>query len=1049
MHEEIPSVRSLPFIGSLFEIDSDAIIGSLTRLAAQHGPIFRVTVLGQSSIILGSQEYVSEVCDESRFGKLVHSALLSLRPATGDGLFTAHTTEPNWEIGHRILMPAFGPVGIRAMFPSMLDIARQMMNQWERQGEDTEIDVSDAMTRVTLDTLALCAFDHRFNSFHRDRMHPFVDAMVGALSEAMAREQRPKFVSQAMISTRRRFERNVAIMHDMADSLVQSRRAKGMVGARGDLLDVMLSGVDPQSGEALSDENIRFQLVTFLIAGHETTSGLLSFAIHLLLKHPEIHADARNAVDQLLGGREPTIDDLARVPIIEHILMETLRLWPTAPAFAVTPLFPTTIAGRHPVLPGQELLVLLPVLHRERAVWGEDADQFRPSRFARQSGDSIPQHAWKPFGNGARACIGRNFALQEAQLVLILMLQRFDISACDPEYMLKVCETLTMKPDGLRIRAKARPMPKPPVALADSRPIPAAPPLPHALQAKTGCAALRVFYGGNSGSCLHFAQKLVVDAAGRGLRGTLDALDDAVGICAPGDTIVILTASYEGQPPDNARAFVAWVEALEEEALAGCRYAVLGLGNRQWASTYQAIPKRVFAAMTRAGAKPILDLGALDTGGEFFDDAEHWTARLLDHLAPGGESGGGAPAPSVAIDILPPGGANGGSSWVTALCKANDLLTAPTIERGQEKRHIELVLPPGSSYRVGDYLGVLPSNPPGLVKRMLARLGLSAQSRVVLRDHAGLPFWLEEGVPLEAGTLFTHYVELGKPATRDQLRAMIDDCACPPERAQAEQWLAPEIFAREVSAKGLTLLDLLDRFPSTRVEIGKLLMTLPPMAIRRYSISSAPGYRPGQCSLTISVLDSPALRGEGRHLGAASNTLARLEPGDMINVLLLPGNPVFVLPQDTRTPIIMIAAGSGIAPFRGFMQQRQIDGATGQALLFFGCRHAEQDYLYNQELAAWTKAGAVEVRPIFSRQSNDRQRYVQHLLSTHRKDIVGLVQAGAYVYVCGDAMGFLPEVEKVLLEVAAEALDVTEPVARRWVRRHMVAQGRYAVDAFT
>ncbi len=210
----------------------------------------------------------------------------------------------------------------------------------------------------------------------------------------------------------------------------------------------MLEGRDPETGEGLSDENIRYQMVTFLIAGHKTTSGLLSFALYLLLKNPKVLEKARGIVDEVLGGERPQVEDLSKLRYVEQILQESLRLWPTAPAFALAPKEPTTLAGRYPVTPEDTLFVLTPMLHRDPAVWDEP-EAFRPERFAPETAQTLPPNAWKPFGNGMRSCIGRGFALQEAQLVLSMILQRFDLTMADPGYKLEVAETLTLNLDDL------------------------------------------------------------------------------------------------------------------------------------------------------------------------------------------------------------------------------------------------------------------------------------------------------------------------------------------------------------------------------------------------------------------------------------------------------------------------------------------------------------------------------------------------------------------------------------------------------------------------
>ena len=124
--------------------------------------------------VVSSQRLVDELCDERRFNKRVHGPLQQIRAFAGDGLFTAYNSEPNWAKAHRLLMPAFGPLGVRSMFDRMVDIAHQMFVKWERFGASAVIDVADNMTRLTLDTIALCAFDYRFNSFYQNEMHPFV-----------------------------------------------------------------------------------------------------------------------------------------------------------------------------------------------------------------------------------------------------------------------------------------------------------------------------------------------------------------------------------------------------------------------------------------------------------------------------------------------------------------------------------------------------------------------------------------------------------------------------------------------------------------------------------------------------------------------------------------------------------------------------------------------------------------------------------------------------------------------------------------------------------
>ena len=237
--EPIPQPKGDPLIGNLRQVDGDAPLQGFMRMARIHGPIFQLEFFGRPLILVSSQEIVDELCDESRFDKRVHATLKNIRDFAGDGLFTAKTDEPNWAKAHRLLMPAFGPIGIRGMFDQMLDIADQMLVRWERFGPNTVIEVTDDMTRLTLDTIALCAFDYRFNSFYQPEMHPFVGAMVDALSETGARERRLDIANKLMLRKKRAYEDDLKLMREVADGLIAERK-RDPEGAKKKDLGLML-----------------------------------------------------------------------------------------------------------------------------------------------------------------------------------------------------------------------------------------------------------------------------------------------------------------------------------------------------------------------------------------------------------------------------------------------------------------------------------------------------------------------------------------------------------------------------------------------------------------------------------------------------------------------------------------------------------------------------------------------------------------------------------------------------------------------------------------
>ena len=202
------------------------------------------------------------------------------------------------------------------------------------------------MTRLTLDTIALCAFGYRFNSFYTKEQHPYVSAMVRLLKQSGERASRPALMTRLMVFEARQRDEDIRFMHQIANEVIAQRKAVGYNPEGKDLLDLMLSGKDPETGEGLSDENIGFQMVTFLTAGHETTSGLLSFALYGLLENPDILMKAHAEVARVLGNDGPRFEHLAQLTYIDQVLKETLRLWPTAPVFALYPYEEETTIGR-------------------------------------------------------------------------------------------------------------------------------------------------------------------------------------------------------------------------------------------------------------------------------------------------------------------------------------------------------------------------------------------------------------------------------------------------------------------------------------------------------------------------------------------------------------------------------------------------------------------------------------------------------------------------------------------------------------------------------
>ncbi len=1074
----IPQPPRRPLIGNLLDIDRRAPFQSLGRLARAYGPIFRMDLPGRSVVVLSGRDLVDEVCDERRFDKLIGAGLKKVRAFTGDGLFTAGTGEPNWRKAHQILLPNFGPGAMQGYLPLMVEIADELIAKWGRLNPDEAVDVADDMTRLTLDTIGLCGFDYRFHSFYRERPHPFVRAMIGALGEALLQSNRPAPLEAVQFAAHRRQARDIAHMNELVDRLVRERRADpAALATKRDLLNHMLTGSDGQTGERLDDLNIRHQIITFLIAGHETTSGLLSFAIYYLMKHPGAMARAREEVDRVLDpdpASPPTLAQVRRLAYLGQVLKESLRLWPTAPAFSLMAREGTTLGGRYALQAGANLLVLLPMLHRDPSSWGADAEAFDPDRFAPDRERQLPPNAYKPFGNGRRACIGQQFAMQEATLVLGMVLRRFDLLD-HADYRLRVKETLTIKPEGLTIKVRARarravPVPVPAPA------VPAPTPAPIAAKASEvgtpragGGTPLLVLYGSNLGTAEGVARRIAEDGRALGFAAHAAPLDDHVGRLPGEGALVVIASSYNGAPPDNAARCVDWLRGdpgAGAGSLGAVRYAVFGCGDRNWAATYQAVPREIDERLAARGASRICPRGEGDAADDFDGQFRAWYAPFWGQVA---RSLGLAireappePRPGLRVEPVvaaaPPFAASFGARPMAVVAR-RELQSGPAPgPPARSTLHIELALPEGVTYRAGDHLGILPRNRPGAVARALGRFRLDGENRVILRregDRGGASH-LPINVPIRLADLLADHVELQDTATRGQIAALAGRTPCPPEKARLLALAAPDGgggggYRAEVLAGHASVLDLLERSPSCEVPFEEFLAMLPPLRPRYYSISSSPLVADRVVSITVAVVAGPARSGRGRYEGVASNYLADLTvEGRALGFVRPPGSP-FRPPVDPATPMIMVGAGTGVAPFRGFLQEREAwqdrGLAVGPSLLFFGCRDPGLDFLYEPELRRFEAKGVTRLVPAFSRVAGRPKCYAQHNIAALGDEAWDLIGRGAMIYVCGDAATLAPDVLRAFAELHRAKVGTDGVPAEAWLAT-MRADGRYLEDVW-
>lgn len=1046
---------SLPVIGHLHQIARAGLVGQLLEVARRSPEgIFKLRFGSRVSLFVTDPDLVAELCDETRFRKTPGPALRVVRKFAGDGLFTAFGDEPNWGKAHRILLPAFSQRAMRGYFEMIVEVCDQLVAKWTR-ASGTDVLVADDMTRLTLDSIAIAGFGHRFDSFARDELDSFLQALGRALGEALSTITRLPVQNRFATRAKAQYESDIAEMNALVDGIIADRRVNPTDGR--DLLNLMLTAADPETGERLDDVNIRYQVLTFLIAGHETTSGMLTFAFAYLLRHPAVLAQCYAEVDRVLPGEtRPDFAHVARLDVCERVLKEALRLWPTAPAFSLAPFEDEVIGGKWLMKKDRPVNVFTPGLHRSARAW-DDPEEFDIDRWLPEAEAGRHPHAYKPFGNGERACIGRQFAMVEAKIALAMMLRAFAIS--DPHaYRLRIKETLSIKPDEFYMRVRLR---QPHERLAVDVPVPV-----EAAAAAIGPVAgagqrFAVLYGSSLGTARDIAEEIAERARLDGFDVVVRSMDESLrGGNAPEDrVVVIVTATYNGRAPDSAMAVEQALDdgAFEGADWRGARFAVLGIGNSQWPN-FQAFPRRVDTAIEATGATRLLPRTEADGQGDFDGTVATFVRDLWRAL--GSEAEPSEAASSLSVTLVDAGEARRRVLPEHAQplsIIANDELVRPadglwdfaTEPPRPSTRLIRIRLPEGQSYQTGDHIAVYARNRPELVERALARLDIDGGAQVRLEGQGGRFRHLPLGETMTVAQLLGDFVELSDPAPRRALAVLAASTRCPHTR-EALAGLEAE-YDRAVADKRLTVLDLLDAHPAVALTLEQLLDLSAAIAPRFYSIASSPLVDPATADLIVGTMAAPAWSGLGEHRGFASSHMQGLGAGDRVFGYVRRPNPPFAPPADPAMPMVLIGPGTGFAPLRGFLQERAAQKAAGTAvgrsLLFFGCRHPNHDWFCRDEMERWQADGIVELYTAFSAVPEHPWRFVQDALWAEQTRVWTAIEAGASVFLCGDGRFMAPAVRDTLIRIEMQQRGNEHAQGSAWLEE-MIGAGRFHQDVF-
>jgi len=551
----------------------------------------------------------------------------------------------------------------------------------------------------------------------------------------------------------------------------------------------------------------------------------------------------------------------------------------------------------------------------------------------------------------------------------------------------------------------------------------------------TGAAVqqqLTIVYGSQTGNAKRVAEKLAAEVKSTGLPVRIVRADAyrTSDLKKEKFLYLVISTHSEGddvEPPDDARGFYEFLMGKRAPQLPELSYSVLALGDSSYVD-FCGIGRRIDERLAQLGAKRVLDRADADVDLDYV--VTPWADRALQQarslLAP--QQAAAAPAPGAEVLTLRPAH----SSWSRERpFLAEVLVNQRIVGSGSEKdvRHIELSLTgSGLHYQPGDALGVWPTQAPELVHRVLELLQLDGSTPVTQgKEPLPLTEWLTHRREL---TLVTRpfVAALAERGGHEALKALLQ-----PER-NAD--LSP-LLNRE------QLVDLLRAWPAAR-DAAALVAALRPLAPRMYSIASSQAQVDEEVHLTVALVQFEK-EGEARW-GAGSRYLSGSEEGAQVPVFI-EANERFRLPADSARDVIMVGPGTGVAPFRAFVQQRQADGATGRNWLFFGNPHRHSDFLYQTEWLQAAKDGALTHLDVAFSRDQAEKVYVQQRLREHGAEVWQWLQGGAHFYVCGDAERMAGDVQRALADIAAEHGGKTPEDAAQWVKT-LLLEGRYARDVY-
>lgn len=541
-------------------------------------------------------------------------------------------------------------------------------------------------------------------------------------------------------------------------------------------------------------------------------------------------------------------------------------------------------------------------------------------------------------------------------------------------------------------------------------------------QAATPVAAkyMDILYGTQTGTAESVAEDAAEKARAKGFTPRIAEMDEVEPAhLAEMEHLLVVVSTYgEGEMPDNAHQFWEAITSTTAPRLEALNFGVLALGDTSYEHFCQA-GKLVDMRLEQLGAKRMLD--RVDCDVDYEDAAEAWLEAAIP------EAGAGVAAPVADAPAKPAKSGWGRKNPYVSTMAENRILSGP--KSGKEIRHIAFALgDSGMSYEAGDALGVMPVNAPDLVDSWLERLGVPADTAI-------------DGHDAPLGDLLTHRFEIMTPP-RDLIRA-VEPVVKHDELSHVVSNGDKE--ALEAFLWGRDSLDLLNLNPDIALDPAEVISWLKPLQHRAYSISSSSKAHPDEVHLTVAAV---RWMHEGRpHRGVCSTFLADHVPEGANAGIFMSPNKSFRVPQDDSVPMIMVGPGTGIAPFRAFLEERRERGASGTNWLFFGDQHRASDFIYEDEIGGFSESGLLTRLDLAFSRDQAEKIYVQHRMTENGKDLFAQLEEGGYFYVCGDATRMAKDVDAALHGIVETHGGMSEDAAVDYVNR-LKREKRYVRDVY-